>query len=1103
MVGGSMIRVQGHTSELETAVKAPELTAKWEQQHRARAAKSALTWRLSAPVRRLAGAIRLALWKVKLIFRRRANLHLILRSGLFERDWYLSRYPDVRASGMDPSLHYLQYGASEGRDPGPQFNSTLYLSQHPDVAAAAVNPLVHYALYRGRGRRSIFRAITRRIGHHVPLWPIPRLAVLLHLYHEEMLPLFKARLSNILFPFTLFISTDTERKQQQIEREFIAWQRGRVEVRVMENRGRDIAPKIVGFRDVYDEYTFVLHLHSKTSSHTWLRFTLDSLVGSHDAVARVFRAFNLHRDLGIIAPPLFPRISRFMTWGCNFELCQSLARRLGVSITRQSALDFPAGSMFWARSAALRPLVDLDLKFEDFVEEPSKTDGTLAHAIERLYFYACEVAGFTWTRDPAKRGEILLLASAPGRGAPGVSDGSKHKAIFRRRWEEKLTDFLAAEGRIVLPTVEHPAVSILIIVHNQAELTLAMMHSLAGALDVASEVFIVDNASEDRTGELCSRIDGVHLIRNSQNFHFLRGVNQAAARARGRSILLLNNDVCLEPNAIKFAHDTLHSSTDIAAVSGKIVLLDGSLQEAGSIIWRDGTCLGYGRGREPGEPEFQFRRDVDYCSGAFLMVRRDVFERLNGFDERFAPAYYEEADLCMRMREAGYRVVYDPRIVISHFEFGSSSTPAVALALQKQHREIFEQRHHDILVRRHLPPQTSTLEARMSGRQKGRVLLIDDRVPFPSYGSGLPRAREMLHAIHALGWFITFFPLRQPGDLWSDIYSHVPPDVEVMTDHGHYGLQHFLRDRTGYYDVILVSRPHNMRIVRDALHSVPESLAKTRLIYDAEALFAPREAMCLALAGTPVDEGRRNRNLQDEIALTEGSSLVLAVNEYEADQIRSATKIPVYVVGHSLKPAPTIAPFEDRLNILFVGFLHYDISPNVDSIVWFVQEVMPELDRLLGKIYKLRLVGRNASRRIQSLASPRVELIGPADDLRPYYQAARMFIAPTRYAAGLPLKVIEAAAAGLPAVTTNVVATQLGWRDSVELLAADRACAFAMACHRLYTDGQVWSSLRQQALERIARDFDPLEFRARISVALGNSMRPEGGAFNTPQSHAT
>jgi lipopolysaccharide biosynthesis protein/GT2 family glycosyltransferase len=928
------------------------------------------------------------------------------------------------------------------------------------------------------------------------LWPIPRLAVLLHAYYIDSIPQFQSYLERIRFPFTLFISTDTEEKKRRIEQAFVAWENGRVEVRIVENRGRDIAPKIVAFADVYDEYPYVLHLHTKKSSHSddlghWLKFLLDSLLGSHEAVVRVFQAFERCPDLGMVAPPIFAPSRPFMLWGPNLDICRSLAHRMGFAVTLESPLDFPGGSMFWARSAALRPLLELNLALEEFAPEAGQTDGTLAHAIERLFFFACELAGFYWTRDVLGKGATLLPAGTPRRALPqklaavSGADREKLKRVFRDRCREELARFFAGGRRLLLPTAAVPQVSVILVLHNQAELTFETLGSLEHALDVPAEVIIVDNGSTDNSRELCAQIEGARIIRNDKNLHFLRAVNQAVANARGESLLLLNNDTRVAPGAIRIAHETLHDEADIGAVGGKIILLDGTLQEAGSIVWQDGTCLGYGRGRDPNEAEFQFRRDVDYCSGAFLMVKRALFEQLNGFDEAFIPAYYEETDLCMRIRGTGFRVVYEPRIEVSHFEFGSSSSTEEALELQRRNRRLFEDRHRDTLLRRHLPPHSRPLEARMSGRYKGRILFIDDRVPFPSHGAGFPRTNHMLNAIHAEGWFITFYPLRHPGDAWSEAYNLLPRDVEIMADHGRYGLESFLRERLRYYEVLLVSRPHNMEIVHNALHAVPDFLETTRLIYDAEALIAPRETLRLALEGAPVDKIREQRELDRELGLIAGASLLIAVNEHEADQFRAATDMPVRVIGHRLEVTPTIAALEERSDILFVGLLDRDGSPNVDSIVWFVQEVMPELDRLLGTDYKLKLAGRNSSTRIQSLAGPRIELLGRVDDLTWCYDAARLFIAPTRYAAGLPQKVHEAAAHGLPCVTTSLLARQLGWKNDVELLTADAPKAFAAACARLYRDEKLWLQLRERAIERIRKDCSPAEFSRCVTEALG------------------
>jgi hypothetical protein len=244
----------------------------------------------------------------------------------------------------------------------------------------------------------------------------PRLAVQLHLYHLEQMAEFQSYLQNIPCPFTLFVSTDTQEKKQRIEQAFVGWTKGPTEVRRLTNRGRDIAPKLVGFRDIYAVYPLVLYLHSKKSAHAvelrgWREFLLDCLLGSQDGVAGILEAFRRRPDLGIVAPRCFGAVRPHLHWGSNFETCRALAQRMGISIERNYPLDFPAGSMFWVRSAALRPLLDLNLKVSDFPEEEGQVDGTLAHAIERLFLHTCEAAGFTWIR--AGTAEHMALPEVP------------------------------------------------------------------------------------------------------------------------------------------------------------------------------------------------------------------------------------------------------------------------------------------------------------------------------------------------------------------------------------------------------------------------------------------------------------------------------------------------------------------------------------------------------------------------------------------------------------------------------------------------------------------------------------------------------------------
>ncbi|OOG81128.1 hypothetical protein B0E41_18920, partial [Hydrogenophaga sp. A37] len=681
---------------------------------------------------------------------------------------------------------------------------------------------------------------------------------------------------------------------------------------------------------------------------------------------------------------------------------------------------------------------------------------------------------------------VPALAHAPEDPTPVEVDV---KQAFRERSQQELTAFLDSGRHLVLPTVETPRVSIVIVLHNQAELTFKCLESLVDALDAPCEIVLVDNASSDRTLELLTRVEGVRLLPQSENLHFLRAANIGAAQARGEHLLFLNNDAQLKPGSVSAALALLDERARVGAVGGKVVLLDGRLQEAGSIIWSDGSCLGHGRGRDPGEAEFQFRREVDYCSGAFLMVRRSLFVALEGLDPAYVPAYYEETDLCMRIRLAGHSVVYDPRVEILHYEFGSSDTEQTATSLMEAHREVFVARHAQVLAAEHRPQGTRSLEARQRSGGQACILVIDDRVPVPSLGSGFPRARELVHSLHEGGAFVSHYPVACPAVDFDEAYSVLPREVEIVAGLGITGLSQFLRERAGFYHAVIVSRPHNMDRFLLACREAPAFLATTTLVYDAEAIFATREALrdeVLGMASSPED---REVELTRELHMAEAAHCVLTVSDADARRFRGAGCQDVRVLGHGIAAQPTPRAHAERRNLLFVGRLAEDGSPNADSVRWFVCEVMPRLDQRIGDGYLLDIVGSHSEGLVSALGSQRVTFHGRIEDIRDFYDRARVFVAPTRFSAGIPIKVQEAAAHGLPVVASELVAGQLGWGASGELLSARSADAFAEACARLYLDETLWNQTRQAALSAVARDCAPGAFQGVVQAVLNDVFK--------------
>lgn len=678
-------------------------------------------------------------------------------------------------------------------------------------------------------------------------------------------------------------------------------------------------------------------------------------------------------------------------------------------------------------------------------------------------------------------------SEAPARKAANRDATADFKAAFDRQAERALDAFLGNSEKLTVPAVESPVLSVLLVFYNQAHLSLLCLCTLLEHADIPFELIIVDNASSDRTNDLLERLENVRLIQNQENLGFVKAVNQGAELATGEFLLLLNNDAFIEPGAPGAAIDVLREDPGAGAVGGRIELLDGKLQEAGNIIWRDGSCAGYGRGENPKDGAFRFRREVDYCSGAFLAFRTAQFRELGGFDEAFAPAYYEESDFCLRLRRQGLRTMYEPRVRVRHYEFASTGGLQAAAALQEKNRALFREKHAEFLKGQPAADPARTLHARTSNGHPN-LLLIDDAVPHASLGGGYPRCRHIVSLLSRMPLNVTFFPLHFPNDNWGEVYRTLPENVEVLLNRGRSGLAQLLAERAGFYKYVMVSRPTNMAFFNRVLQSLPREARQFDIVYDAEAVFAGRELLWRELQGESVDEDEKNRVISEELELAAEASAVLTVSGAEADLFRERGHDRVLVLGHGMEPAAEPAPFDTRRGLLFVGALKDEHSPNVDSLLWFVCNVLPLIEREIPEI-DLAVAGHTAAPSLVSIERPNIHMKGRLETLDGLYRDSRVFVAPTRFAAGIPHKVHEAAAHGVPAVVTPLLARQLGWRHEREVLVGDSPESFAEQCLRLFRDAELWERISAAGREAVARDCSEERFRQTLEELFSPSER--------------
>jgi lipopolysaccharide biosynthesis protein len=219
--------------------------------------------------------------------------------------------------------------------------------------------------------------------------PSGGVAVVVHCFYTELLDELLGYIKNIPFNYRLFISTDTSGKKAWIVDQLNRLKFKNYDVRIVENRGRDIAPKLITFRDVYQDSTHFIHLHTKKSSYLgqwgdeWRRYLLASLLGSSEIISNIFSILN-YPEVGLVFPEPFEFNLPQLRWENNFEKAALLAKRMKIPISKRYCPHFPVGSMFWGKTEAIRPLLDLDLKFDDFIEESGQRNGELEHAIERM-----------------------------------------------------------------------------------------------------------------------------------------------------------------------------------------------------------------------------------------------------------------------------------------------------------------------------------------------------------------------------------------------------------------------------------------------------------------------------------------------------------------------------------------------------------------------------------------------------------------------------------------------------------------------------------------------------------------------------------------------
>jgi len=626
-------------------------------------------------------------------------------------------------------------------------------------------------------------------------------------------------------------------------------------------------------------------------------------------------------------------------------------------------------------------------------------------------------------------------------------------------------------------------VSIVIPVMNNAAVTYQCLRSIVEHTPAGRyEIIVVDNGSHDATADLLARVRGVRIIRNETNRGYGAACNQGAAEARGTSLLFLNNDAFplsgwLEPLCGALAHEAT-----IGAVGPQLLYPDGRLQEAGAIIWSDGRGWNYGRADDPLRSQYRYRRDVDYCSGACLLVRRALFQRIGGFDPRFSPAYYEDADLCLEIRRLGYRVVYQPASRVVHVEglTAGGDRDSGFKRFQELHRARFVEKHAAVLAGQYPPDARLVFRAR-DRRPGKRILIVDHTVPSPDRDAGSVRAVVLLELLGELGHKVMLIPndrtLREPHtetlrQLGVEVLGRVP-----ITE---YILRH-VRD----FDLMIFCRA---MVALKFLPMVAARGDRPPLIFDTVDLHYLREARQALAENSSIVAAEAGLTRAVELALVRASDVTWVVSPQEADLLRKedpAARIEIIPTVHTLRD--DVPPFPERRDLLFIGSFRH--TPNRDAVAHFVAEIFP---RITCKVPGVRflVVGPDPPEAIRRLASADVQILGHVKDVEPVFDQARVFVARSGTGPASRGRSATALAWGLPVVTTTIGAEGMALVHRAHALIADDPEAFARAVVELYGDPALWTRLAASGRRHVAAHFS----RERARSVLEATVRQLTGA---------
>jgi GT2 family glycosyltransferase len=1023
----------------------------------------------------------------------------IERSGLFDPEYYLASNLDIAGVGWDPLAHYVKHGRLEGRAPSLAFDPRYYLEHNPEAQHSDLDPILHFILFgRAAGRMAQAPGVGEHVAetskllkkselfdadYYVRTYPDVARAGVDAFKHYLFRGRYEGRSPSAGFDpdFYLLDNPSVATSGLPAIDHYLRWGK---------SEGRSPIPpaKLIDDARLFDaEFYLAANLDVALSGIDAFghyigfgrsegrapcaefdpRYYLDHNRDVSTTEADAIRHYILiGREEGRSAHP--PRLTRD-----EIEQGRKLIEKSGAFDSAFYLRQNPA-----VREARIDPLFHYLVSGARKFLDPSPNFSTASYYVQHPIVHRSGKNALVDMLQPdvvnllkhqTKPDDVITLERMRGEAFfTRFSFSLDAKAPASPYQKEAVSDIAERSPKLDVTVAGNPDTSIVIPVYGQLPFVLACLDSLSlQESRFSAEILVIDDCSPNETNiHMLREIPWIRYIRRESNRGFLDSCNYGASNARGKFLILLNSDTRVAEGWLDELVGSFELYPKAGLVGSRLINDDGTLQECGGIFWRDGSAWNYGRGNDASHPKYCFARQVDYVSGASIAVPADLWRNLNGFDAEFQPAYCEDSDLAFRVAESGYEVWVQPLSNVIHYEGKThgrdikkggkahQSTNSIRLANRWKHR-----------LTSHLRPGDDP--DRAANRKSGdRVLFIDAVPPRPDHDAGSIFTSKILKAFLEFGYQVTFLP--QENYAFDGQYTEALErlGIECLYRPFFKDINEVLAYRNDF-DIVFACR---VGVLDSIYQDLRKRLPEARIIFENADLHYLREEREAALSGSRRKKIHASRTKALELELMTKVDCCVVHTSVETNiitqeiEIHNIVEIPaVYDV------VPTNVSFELRHDLMFLGgFSH---PPNKDAVLYFLQQLWPMLLPHLPENARFVIVGSHPSAEILALAGERVVVTGFVEDLRPYFDAARVFVAPLRYGAGIKGKVIQSLCHGTPSVISSMAAEGIGLVSGRETIVADENTDFVNGVLSAYFDSKLWDNLQTAGYQFVQSNY--------------------------------